>query len=279
MPKKYRSGFERLSRVWTDIDERYMNAMLAVKENFKGFTKRAGYDPSHPEKLSAAAKKQIRRYYNLLSDYTEGGPTYKLKPSELPKTIKRNKKNIDAVMRSALMHEGKKRSKYIFVPYDGETIPQVIVKNNVPLFYNASKNYAREIIELNHRALSDDVMSTIHDAVNRAPDAKYYRVVGGDAGRFNEFYGAKGSIAVAASANILAHYVANLMTKYNSGNHDWRHWLFGIAAYYTDDIRGTVNDIRDIKTSWQKTDKSIVPGESFDQRIKRLSAEVRRKRK
>jgi len=256
-----------------------MNAMLAVKENFRGFTKRAGYDPSHPEKLTATAKKQIRRYYNLLTEYTEGGPTYKMSPAELPKSIKRDKKNNYAVMRSALMHEGKKRSKYIFVPYDGETIPQVVVKNNVPLFYNASKNYAREIIELNHRALSDDVMSTIHDAVNKAPDAKYYRVVGGDAGRFNEFYGAKGSIAVAADANVLAHYVAGLMTDYNSGNHDWRRWLFGIAAYYTDNIGDTINDIREVKTLWQKTDKSIIPGESFDQRIKRLSAEVRRKRK
>lgn len=279
MSKKYRTGFERLAELEPDTDERYKNALIEVKRHFVGFTQKAGYNVNRPERLSSAAKKQIRRYYNMLTEYTEGGPVYLMTPAELPKTIKRNKHNIDAVKRAALMHEGRKRSKFIFVPYDGETIPIVEVRNNVPVFFNATKGFGREVIELNHDALADDVMSTVADAVARAPGAKFYRVLGGDAGRNNEFYGVKGSISAAADYRTLARYIASLMTDYNTGNHAWQNWLFGIAAYYgTATAREVIGEIRATKDAWRDTSKRIIPGESFDERIARLAKEVKAKR-
>jgi len=178
MPKKYRSGFERLSRLWPDTDVRYANALQAVKENFSGFTKKEGY--ARPDRLTDNQKKQIRRYYNLLSEYTEGGPVYKMSPSELPKSIKKGgRKNVEAVMKAAQMPQGRKRSKFIFIKYDGETIPKVKVRNNSPVFVNDRFGYSKEVIELNKYALAQDAEQTIYSIAPLVHGARFFRIING----------------------------------------------------------------------------------------------------
>ncbi len=259
MPKKYRSGFERLSRIWTDTDERYMNALIAVKDHFNGFTKKAGYDPSHPEKLSPAAKHQIRRYYNLLTEYTEGGPVYKMKPSELPSKIKKGgRKNIDAVMRAAQMPEGRKRSKYIFVKYDGETIPRVDVRNGAPVFVNDRMGYSRETIELNKVQLAVDPRGTILSAAPLVDGAKFFRIMNGR----HEFYNTN-------SLELMSRKVMQLQEKYAIGTKDaWDKWLTGLAVYYSNNLRAIdiIQHQADAKTA-------------FRERVKKEQSKLRRKRK
>ena len=219
MGKKYRSGFERLSRQWTDTAERYAVALKAVRENFKGFTKSAGYDAM---KLSENQRHQIRRYYNLLTEYTEGQPVYKMPPSELPKRIKSGgEKNIDAVKRAAQMHQGRKRSKYIFIKYDGENIPSVGIRNGSPVFINKNIGYEKETIEINKIALATDPIGTIKSLEPLTKGASFYRII---AGR-HEF-------GNAASLNIIAKNIVALQQKYDTGNHSWENWLHGVIAYY-----------------------------------------------
>ena len=259
MPKKYRSGFERLSRVWQDTDVRYANALQAVKENFSGFTKKAGYDHGRPDKLTDSQKKQIRRYYNLLSEYTEGGPVYKMAPSELPRSIKKGgRKNVEAVMRAAQMPQGRKRAKFIFIKYDGETIPKVSVKNNSPVFVNDRFGYSKEIIELNKIALATDAEGTILSIAPLVEGARFFRIVNGR----HEFFNA-------ADLPTLARKVNELQQKYAIGTPDsWDKWLHGVAAFYSDkqSIANIINHERQAK-------------DAFKKRIMKETARVRRIRK
>jgi hypothetical protein len=257
MLKKYRSGFERLSAIWTDTDERYGNALRAVRENFSGFAQKDGYKA--PSRLSDAQRRQIRRYYNLLREYTEGGPVYKMTPSELPKAIKAGgRRNVEAVMKAAQMPQGRKRAKYIFIKYDGETIPKVRVRDNVPVFVNDRFGYEKEVIELNKFALATDPEGTIHSIAPLTKGAKFYRIVNGR----HEFYNA-------ADLGTLADKVVELQQKYAIGTPDsWEKWLYGVAAYYSD----TKNALQIIQHQRETTD-------AFKERIKRESAKVRRKRK
>ena len=209
MAKNYRSGFERLSRIYSDTNERYMNALLAVKENFNGFTKKAGFDPSRPDRLTQAQRHQIRRYYNLLTEYTEGGPVYKMAPSELPKKIRQGgRKNVEQVMKAAQMPEGRKRAKYIFMKYDGKNIPKVEVKNGAPVFVNEAFGYAKEIIELNKVELARDPHATINSIAPLVEDARFFRIVNGR----HEFYNT-------TSLKLLGDKVYQLQQKYFQGNH------------------------------------------------------------
>lgn len=259
MPKKYRSGFERLTVLWPDTDARYKNALTAIRENFTGFTKNDGYDTRAVHRLTDNQKHQIRRYYNLLSEYTEGGPVYKMTPSELPKAIRKGgKKNIDAVMRAAQMPQGRKRAKYIFIKYDGETIPKVRVKNNVPVFVNDKFGYEKEIIELNKYALAVDAAATIHSIAPLVTGARFFRIVNGR----HEFYNA-------GDLTTLARKVVELQQKYAIGTKDsWDKWLYGVAAFYSD----TASAVKIINHEAKAK-------ESYREKIKRETAKVRRKRK
>lgn len=235
-----------------------MNALLAVKDHFTGFTKAAGFDPSRPDRLTDNQKHQIRRYYNMLTEYTEGGPVYKMKPSELPKQIKQGgKKNIDKVMKAAQMPEGRKRSKYIFVKYDGENIPRVSIKNNAPVFVNDAFGYAKEIIELHPYELARDPMGTVLSAKPLVQDAKFFRIVNGR----HEFYNT-------TSLDLLGKKIIQLQNKYQTGNHAWDKWLHGIAAYYSEEK--TAGDI----INYERKSK-----EAFKMRVKKENARLRRKRK
>ena len=257
MPKKYRSGFERLSRLWPDTDVRYANALQAVKENFSGFTKKEGY--ARPDRLTDNQKKQIRRYYNLLSEYTEGGPVYKMSPSELPKSIKKGgRKNVEAVMKAAQMPQGRKRSKFIFIKYDGETIPKVKVRNNSPVFVNDRFGYSKEVIELNKYALAQDAEQTIYSIAPLVQGARFFRIINGR----HEFFNA-------ADLKTLARKVVELQQKYAIGTADsWDRWLHGVAAFYSDtqSISNIINHERKSK-------------DAFKKRIQKEAARVRRNRK
>jgi hypothetical protein len=257
MPKHYRSGFEKLSRLYSDTDERYMNALLTLKENFSGFTKKAGYDPSHPEKLTPARKKQIRRYFNTYTDLTEGRQSYKMKPSELPVEIKQSKNGIEATKRAAQMRTGRKRSKYIFIKYDGENIPTVKIRNGAPVFVNEKLGIAREIIELNKVALAQDPIGTIMSIESLTYGAKFYRILSAE----HEFYNA-------GTLSQLAKKVVELQNKYQIGNHAWQNWLDGVIAYYSDTLnaRQIINHENKAKQDFRK-------------RVKRENAKARSKRK
>lgn len=259
MSRKYRSGFERLSRTYQNSSDRYSVALAAVKENFNGFTNREGYNLKKVERLSENQKRQIRRYYNLLSEYTEGAPVYKMRPSELPARIKRGgRKNIDAVMRAAQMPEGRKRAKYIFIKYDGETIPRVSVKNNVPVFVNDKFGYSKEIIELNKEALALDARETIMSISDLTSGARFYRIVNGR----HEFFNA-------ADLETLAEKIEQLQQKYAIGTKDgWDKWLYGVAAFYSN-----------TRSPSEIINHQRVSNERFKQRIKRESEKLRRKRK
>ena len=259
MPKKYRSGFERLTTYWPETDTRYANALRAVRDSFSGFSRKDGYDATKPHRLTENQKRQIRRYYNLLSEYTEGGPVYKMAPSELPKSIKKGgRHNIEQVMKAAQMPQGRKRAKYIFIKYDGETIPKVRVKNGAPVFINEKFGYEKEVIELNTQALAEDARGTIHSIAPLVTGARFFRIVNGR----HEFFNA-------ADLETLARKVEQLQQKYAIGTKDsWDRWLYGVAAYYSD-TRGIAEII-----NHQRESKEL-----FRERIKRETEKLRRKRK
>lgn len=257
MPKKYRSGFERLIRVWPDTDLRYVNALQAVRENFTGFGVRDGYKKQRS--FTDSQKKQIRRYYNLLTEYTEGAPVYKMAPSELPQSIKKGgRKNVETVMKAAQMPRGRKRAKFIFIKYDGETIPKVGIRNGSPVFINEKFGYQKEIIELNKYALADDAIATIKSIAPLVEGARFFRIVNGR----HEFFNA-------GDLNTLARKVNELQQKYAIGTADsWDKWLYGVAAFYSD--RMTPSDI----INHERKAK-----DSFKERVRRETRKVQGKRK
>lgn len=225
MPKKYRSGFERLGSFYPETSQRYAVAIQAIRENFTGFGIKDGFNPRKADKLTDAQKHQVRRYYNLLKEYIEGGPVYKMTPSELPKAIKKGgKKNIDAVMRAAQMPKGRKRAKYIFIKYDGETIPKIKVRNNAIVIVNDKFGTQKETIEIPAQALAIDARGVIMSLAPMTVGARYYRILNGR----HEFYNA-------GDLTTLANQIERLQQKYVIGSKDsWDRWLHGVAAYYTD---------------------------------------------
>lgn len=258
MPKKYRSGFERLGRFYPDTATRYSTAIQAVRENFTGFGVKDGFNPRRPDKLTENQRKQIRRYYNLLSEYTEGGPVYKMTPSELPKAItKGGRKNVEQVMKAAQMPEGRKRAKFIFIKYDGETIPKVKIRDGSPVFVNEKFGYEKEIIELNKTALVIDAAETVMSVAPLVEGAKFFRIVNGR----HEFFNA-------GDLKTLARKVVELQQKYAIGNNSWDKWLHGIAAFYSD-----------TKSIAQIINHDSAAKKKYRDRIMKESAKLRRKRK
>jgi hypothetical protein len=257
MPKKYRSGFERLSRLYPETDIRYATALQAVRENFTGFGVKDGYRKQRP--LSESQRRQIRRYYNLLSEYTEGAPVYKMTPAELPWAIKKGGRySVEQVMKAAQMPQGRKRAKYIFIKYDGETIPKVRVKNGVPVFVNDRFGYEKEVIELNKIALATDPIGTIRAIAPLTEGARFYRIVNGR----HEFYNA-------ADLETLGKKVQQLQQKYAVGTPDsWKRWLYGVAAYYSDALNAA-----------QIINHQTESKRAFKERIQREARRVREKRK
>lgn len=226
MPRQYKSGVVRAALRWTDTDERYMNLLLAVKDHFTGFTKRAGFDPSRPEKLKPAQRAQIRKYYNTLTEYTEGAQVYKMTPAELPREMKQARNGVEAAKRAAQMRAGRKRSKFIFVKFDGETIPRFEVRNGAPVIINNKLGYAKETIELNQRRLAENPVETVLAVKELVKDAKLFRIMAGP----HEFF-------KAGTITSVAREVEKNQMKYDvKGNHNWRNWLFGITAYYSDNL-------------------------------------------
>ena len=258
MSKNYRSGFERAARMWPDTNERYKNTLRAVRGSFNGFTKQDGYDSARPENLTAAQRRQIRRYYNLLTTYTEGGPTYKMPPSKLPAAIKKGgRHNVEQVMRAAQMPQGRRRAKYIFIKYDGKNIPKVGIKNGAPIFINSAFGYAKEFIELNPISLATDPIGTILSVAPLVEDARYFRI----GNERHEFYNT-------TSLKILARKIIELQGRYDTGAHDWRLWLTGIIAIYSADR--TPSEIINYERAYK---------DEFRARVKREQAKLRQQRK
>ena len=163
MPQKYHSGFERLSRRQPNTNDRYTEAILAIRENFNGFDEFNGYDIDNIDNLTDAQKKQIRRYYNTLTEYTKGGPVYKMLPDELPdEVLGGGRRNIEQVMKAAQMRVGRKKAKYIFIRFDGESIPEVKIRQgNEIAFVSRHFGYERTFLPLRAIDLVKDATSTI----------------------------------------------------------------------------------------------------------------------
>lgn len=258
MPKKYRSGFERLGKYYPDKAERYSQALKIVRENFTGFEIFNGYDDV--EQLTEAQQRQIRRYFNLFSSYTEGGPVYRMKPSELPKRARSSRKNIEKVMQAAQMREGRKRSRFVFIRYDGVNKPKVKLRGDTPVFTVGKVGehpYTKEFIPLSPLALATDARQTIMSLADYVHGFKLLRV----ANVSQEFYGS-------GSLKLLADYIERLQAKYAIGTkNDWRRWLTGIMVYYSDakalEILETIR----------------VGKETLAARIKAERKKIRRKRK
>lgn len=254
MAKEYRSGFERLSKSFPDTDSRYAHALEQIRENFDGFETWQGFDPDN---LTVANKKQVRRYYNTLREYVEGGPVYKMDFNELPEEITRGgRKNVEKVMQAAQMRTGRKKAKHIFVRFDGDSIPVVKVRNNSPVFVNEKFGYEKEFIPLSSVHLAYDARATITGLAPLVEGARYFRIANGR----HEFY-------AAADLKALANEVERLQQKYAIGKNAWDKWLTGVMAYYTDATPGEA--IRYISKSKKK----------YADKIKRESAKLRKKRK
>ena len=258
MPKKYRSGFERLSRHFSNTVRRYSEAILAIRENFEGFEEFNGYDLDHVDKLTESQKKQVRRYYNTLTEYTEGGPVYKMAPEELPEEIKAGgRKNVEQVMKAAQMREGRKKAKFIFIRFDGDQIPEVSLRDREIVFVNKHFGYEKAFIPLPAKELAQDAKGLIESLSPDVVGARYFRIANG---RY-EFY-------TAADLTALANKVVQLQNKYAIGTKDaWTKWLTGVIAYYTDKPAAqTINYITKSK-------------EKFKKRLQKENAKLRRKRK
>ena len=246
MPKKYRSGFERLGRYYSDTTERYAEALRSVRENFNGFEDFNGYDQDNVHNFTPAQKKQIRRYYNTATEYTEGEPVYKMPIDELPPEILGGGRYaVEAVMKAAQMPRYRKSAKFVFIKLDGETIPEIRVKNGSPVFVNRRLGYMREVIELNTVELARDAMATILSAAPLVEGASFFRILNGR----HEFYGPRGSGAVAGDLHSLANEVIMLQEKYGIHTKDnWQRWLYGISAYYVDgsgiELRAKLKNIK-----------------------------------
>lgn len=258
MSRKYRSGFERLSRRQPNTNDRYAEAILAIRENFNGFEEFNGYDLDNVDKLTDAQKKQVRRYYNTLTEYTEGGPVYKMAPEELPPEIlSGGQRNIEQVMKAAQMREGRKRAKFIFIRFDGDSIPEVSLRDREIVFVNKHFGYEKAFIPLPAKELAIDARGLIESLAPDVKGARYFRIANGR----HEFY-------TAADLKSLANKVVQLQNKYAIGTKDaWTKWLTGILAYYTDrPIAETINYISKSK-------------EKFKKRLQKENAKLRRKRK
>lgn len=258
MPKKYRSGFERLARQFPDTSRRYAEAILAIRDNFNGFEEFNGYDLDHVDSFTDAQKKQVRRYYNTLTEYTEGGPVYKMAPDELPDEILAGgQRNIEQVMKAAQMREGRKKAKFIFIRFDGDSIPEVSLRDREIVFVNKHFGYEKAFLPLPPKELARDARGTIESLAPDVEGARYFRIANGR----HEFY-------TATDLKALANEVIRLQNKYAIGSKDsWTRWLTGILAYYTDKpIAQTIKYINKSK-------------ESFKKRVQRENAKVRKKRK
>jgi len=258
MPKKYRSGFERLAKQFQNTDRRYSEAILAIRENFNGFEEFNGYDLDHVESFTDAQKKQVRRYYNTLTEYTEGGPVYKMAPDELPEEILAGgRRDVEQVMKAAQMREGRKKAKFIFIRFDGDSIPEVSLRDKEIVFVNNHFGYEKAFIPLPSKELARNARATIESLGPHVEGARYFRIANGR----HEFY-------TASDLKALANEVIRLQNRYAIGSKDsWTRWLSGILVYYTDKpIKQTINYITRSK-------------ESFKKRVKRESAKVRNKRK
>lgn len=271
MREKYRSGFERLAALWRNTDDRYAMALRTVKANFSGFRNSDGFDARRPDKLTPAQRKQIRRYYNLYTSYTEGTPVYIMPISELPKRIRKDRKNINATMSIVGMSRGQSRAKKLFIRYDGENLPRVSVRNDAPVLVNDALGYSREIIIINQRSLVADPVGTIEHAARKAEGARFYRIVNINGHEFFGPRGAKGAptINITNSPTLLGHEIERLMLRYPRGTKDsYEKWLYGFAAYYTD------RNISDVHK-----DMINMRGKELGKRIKAVHAKIKADRK
>jgi hypothetical protein len=161
-------------------------------------------------------------------------------------------------MRAAQMPQGRKRAKYIFIKYDGETIPKVSIRNGSPVFVNDRMGYSKETIELDQFALALNPRETILGLAPLVEGARFFRIINGR----HEFYNA-------GDLRTLARKVEELQQKYAIGTPDsWEKWLHGVAAFYSDNMKAT-EIVRHITDS----------NEKFKEKIKRENRKLKRKRK
>lgn len=266
MSKKYRSGFERLQDLYTEPDDRYGRALETVKAHFTGFDDYGNYYDMTP-----AQRHQIRRYYNLWAEYTEGEPVYLMTSDELPPEFQ-SPKGVETVMRAVQMPRGRKRSKYLYVKYDGENIPTIKAKTFdvpktknaplgrqiVPVVVNEKMGYGRETIEIPRDALAMDAKGAVLSTADITQGARFFSILNGrhEFGRY-------------ATLSLLAEEIQKLQTDYPRGTvDDHTRWLFGFSAYYSDSMSSAkiINHIRESKDAFRK-------------RVKREQAKIKRARK
>lgn len=230
MPRHYRSGFERLQAVEPDKAKRYSVALSALRKMFTGFEDYNGYDSDYIDQLSESQQKQIRRYYNTLTEWTEGGNTYKIKKTELPKAIRdQGDKGIDKVKIAAGMGQRRGRAKFILVKIHGKK-PRVKVSDDGSiLFVDREFGIGKQFIQIHPLAITEYPDELLEELKIKTQGAQLYRV---NIGSNHEL-----GVTFTRIDDALKE-IEKKSLKYKN----WRDWINGINAYYSDkSIKTTVD--------------------------------------
>jgi hypothetical protein len=221
MPK-YRTGFERLAALEKDKRKRYAVALKNVRQNFKGFEDFNGYDEDYIDSLSESQLKQIRRYYNTLTRWMEGGQIYKIRVAELPKAIRdKGEKGIDAVKRAAQMGERRNRARFVFLKSHTKTKPRVKLAGDgiTPVFVDNEFGLERAFIEIHPQAFMTAFEELRTELKEKTEGATFFKIANV---RHELPY-------TTTSVDLLLKKIKEYQTKYDS----WKRWLTGINVYYS----------------------------------------------
>lgn len=256
MPKTYRSGVERLAAFEPDTLKRYTVMLENVRANFTGFEDFNGYDPDYIDKLSDSQRKQIRRYYNTLTKYLEGGQVHKIRVTELPKAIRdMGVKGVDVVKRAAQMGQYRGRAKFIFLHWKSPTKPRIKIADDgiTPVFVDRKMGLTQAFIEIHPEAFITAWEELRAELIEQTEGASFLKIANG---HYELPY-------TTNSVELLLKEVSRLQKKYSN----WSKWLTGVKVYYSDKpLKQTLEAIKANK-------------EAFRDRIKKGQAKARAKRK
>ena len=256
MPKKYRTGAERLAAFEPDTLKRYAIMLENVRANFTGFEDYNGYDADYIDRLSDSQRKQLRRYYNALSRYIEGGQVHKIRLTELPKAI-RNKgtKGVDAVMRAAQMGHYRGRAKFIFLHWKSPSKPRVKIADDglTPIFVDKKMGLSQAFIEIHPESYILAWEQLRDELKEQTKGASFMKIANGN---YELPF-------MTTNVDLLMDEISRLQSKYSN----WSKWLTGVKVYYSDKpIKQTLETIKANK-------------EAFRERIKKGQAKAKAKRR
>ena len=257
MPRlSYRTGAERLAAFEPDTLKRYVIMLENVRANFTGFEDFNGFDADYIDKLSESQKKQLRRYYNTLTRYLEGGQVHKIRTTELPKAIRdAGEKGLDAVKRAAQMGQYRKRAKFVFIHWKSPTKPRVKLAADgaTPMFVDSKMQLSQAFIEIHPEAFITAWEELRQELKEQTKGASFLKIAN-----------AQHELPyTTTSVDLLLKEVSRLQTKYSN----WAKWLAGVKVYYSDrPLKETLETIKFNK-------------EAFREKIKKGQAKARAKRR